>query len=113
MIKRYFYDNESLTIRELAKKYNIMVNTLRWRLAKGWTLKASLTIPVKKRPDNSIYYDGRNHTLRVWANILNISYKTLYNRVRYYKWAIVKAFTTPPIDARYRCKSKMKYEQAC
>ena len=42
-----------------------------------------------------ITYNGETHTLKQWANILNIKYDTLKFRIRRAKWSIEKAFTTP------------------
>ncbi len=43
--KRYSYNGESLTLKEWAERTGVTVNTLRGRLARGWSLRETLTTP--------------------------------------------------------------------
>ena len=45
------------------------------------------------RQNHSITYRGETHTMRQWADILGINYKTLKSRIDCYHWSIEDAFT--------------------
>jgi len=111
MTKRYFYKNNSVTISELARQSGIHRRTLYWRLAHNWTLSASVSTPLQTRPNAEFSYGGQSLTLRSWAKVVNIPYKTLYNRVMFSKWDIKEALTVPSIPPRDRCRSKRKNKQ--
>lgn len=40
------------------------------------------------------------HCLKEWAEILNINYSLLYNRITRYKWDFYKSITTPSMRNR-------------
>ncbi len=44
---------------------------------------------------NKITYKGETHTLKDWADKLNIPRTTLSARIKTYKWGVEKSFTTP------------------
>lgn len=56
-----------------------------------------------------ITYDGRTQTLKEWAKELNISYGTLYQRIKVKKMSIYEAFTIP-INEKYSHKRGVKNE---
>lgn len=46
--KLYCYNGKKQCITALAEEYNINIGTLRSRLSRGWSLKKSLTTPIKR-----------------------------------------------------------------
>ena len=48
-----------------------------------------------KRDLRHINYNGENHILSEWAELLGVEYATLYNRIFTYGWHVERAFTEP------------------
>ena len=46
---RYYYNNEFLTLPQIARKYNLNINTLRSRIHDGWDIKTVIEKPIKRR----------------------------------------------------------------
>lgn len=67
---------------------------------KGYSPDNCRWIPLKEQMSNQstniiISFNGEQHTLSQWANILGINKTTLHNRLKYLGWSVEKAFTTP------------------
>jgi len=42
-----------------------------------------------------ITHNGKTQTLAEWADTVNVSRRTLWNRINVYKWSVEQALTTP------------------
>ncbi len=72
------FRGETLTLSQLADKYKVNYDLLRWRYHKGWDLEEAVT-----RPSRDMYEkEGEIRTLQEWSEALNLNYTTLYMRVR-------------------------------
>jgi hypothetical protein len=79
------FENETHTIAEWAKIYNISSSLLGERLKYGWDFqKAVSTSPdiYKNRPTKLIKYQGEYHTKKEWLDILKIHPTTFYRRLK-------------------------------
>ena len=57
-------------------------------------------VTIKEQANNKtnnvfITYKGETKTLPMWAEILDLPYKTIYSRIKYRKWSVEDAFETP------------------
>lgn len=85
---------KSKTLTEWAKSIGISPSTLHCRLKRGMSIDDALdaSINPKGTPYDSVTdpVSGETHSLKEWAEIRNMSYETLYNRIAKYKWPIEK-----------------------
>ncbi len=56
-----------------------------------------------KSSNIKLSYDGKTLCLAEWSQITNLSYGTLWERVKILGWSAEKTLTTPPLDADSRC----------
>lgn len=100
---RITWQNETKTIAEWARLYNIESNTLRGRLDRGWSIEKSLLTPVKIIPrERLLTYDNKTMNLKNWAKYLNIDTATLSERLE--KWSLEQALSTPKKGNKYVSK---------
>lgn len=79
--------NDNLSIERIDVNGNYCPENCKW-------------IPFKKQMRNKrnnvlLEFNGETKTIAEWAEILNIKYITLYNRLRLWGWSVEKALTTP------------------
>lgn len=56
-----------------------------------------------KSSNVNLSYDGKTLCLSEWSQITNLSYGTLWERVKILGWSAERALTTPPLDPDSRC----------
>ena len=97
-IKKYTYNGESLTLKQWSEKTGVPYATLFNRLKKlKWSLEKTLTTPLIDSAENATKYTykGESLTLKGWSRKTGISYITLFNRLKKFKWSLEKTLTTP------------------
>ena len=77
-----------------AERYGLSPQVVTQRLQKGWTVKRSLTTPVKPA-ERRIEFNGQTHSLAEWADKLGIDRVTLQNRLDLLGWTVERALTCP------------------
>lgn len=50
-----------------------------------------------RRTSYKIKYNGKEKSLTQWCRELNLDYVTVFKRIKYRKWSVEKAFTTPTL----------------
>ena len=86
------YNGFKLTIAEIAEKYNISSETIRYRYKIGWSLDKIINTPVVGK--TNMVYNGKELTLMDIANKCNMSLRTVASR--YYKgWNAERIINTP------------------
>ena len=79
-------DGISFTVREIAEKYNLCVNTVRGRMRdKPGITFAELTAPPKPTSSHfqvKVTINGEEKSLRDWAKEYHISFDTIYARYK-------------------------------
>lgn len=78
---------EGLTIDRIDVNGNYEPSNCRWISAAEQASNKTTNFYVE--------YKGETHCLKQWAKKLNINYKALFNRLKYRKWSVERAFTTP------------------
>jgi hypothetical protein len=91
---------ETLPLTTWVKRTGLRRNTIRGRLAQGWSVKRALTTPARK--PNTYAFAGRTLTIAQWARVTGIDRQTLQGRVNTLCWPIARALTEPPLDPRTR-----------
>lgn len=109
--------NESLSVTQWAKRYNLPEPTLRNRLKRGIPLAEAIKPTVKRakpqcprlgnkpKPPKTqpterigkeawLEHRGERHTITQWARITGLSHRTIRSRLAY-GWSIARALTRP------------------
>ena len=83
-------NNETKTIMQFCRQYNIPKPTFYRRLREGWEIEDAILIPTKRYVS-----DGHPCSLRELSLANGLPYQTIHRRVKYLGWPIEKALTTP------------------
>ena len=86
------YNGRTLCVTEWAEELGIEWVTLFGRLYRGWSVKKSLTAPVKDTK-RLLTLNGKTMCLSEWAEEIGINRKTLRDRLK--RWSVEKSLTTP------------------
>jgi hypothetical protein len=116
------YDGEKLTVPEWSEKYNISKKNLYQRLARGWSMKEALNVPlgshktIGRRPStsegksfkylnsvktpnrkNNVYITcfGTTKKLSEWSLIFDLEPTTIRYRIKKLGWAVGRAISEP------------------
>ncbi len=102
---RYRYLGRTKTIVEWGEILGLGQSMLRVRLeVLGWSVKRAFTTPAQSRetPKKHTYtIEGKTLTLKEWAKVTGINYRTLLNRINQLGWSPKRAITSPN-DSRSR-----------
>lgn len=106
----FMYKGRSRTMMQVAEEAGIDHQTLRYRLVEaGMSVEEATKKPVRSltRPDNYgglFEHNGESHTLKEWAMLKNIKYRTLTARIcdRGYTLAEALERGAPKSEPRYR-----------
>lgn len=106
MAVRYSYEGGSYTAKELSKHPDCKVkyDTLLRRLNKNMPIEEAM-IAVKIK-DEKFSYNGETKSILNWSRDerCQVTYMTLYYRIRTADWPFAKAFETPPDERRQNKK---------
>lgn len=87
-IKRIYSHNGGVySLSELAKKYNILASSIKYRLSKGMSL--SMALKPTRKAKKYIYY-GKQTTLKDLSEKYNVNLKTIYSRLKR-NWSLEKS----------------------
>lgn len=88
--KLFTYNNETLVLKDWAKKLGIKYTTLYLRIYRSGL---SFEEAIKEDPFNRlIEYNGDKKSLKEWSKILNIKYQIIVDRI-HKGWDISRVFT--------------------
>jgi len=88
-MKRYDYNGEQLTVKEISQRTKISESKIRYRLKQGY--------PITGKVEEKYSYDGQELTLTEWSKLLGITKSTLVLRLRY-GMSYDKVFTSEKHD---------------
>ena len=77
---------EGLTLDRIDVNGNYEPSNCRWITAKEQARNKTTSFFIE--------YNGEKRCLSEWASILNLSYKALFNRLKYKGWSVERAFAT-------------------
>lgn len=81
------------TLADWADEYNMIPETISYRLSHGYTLERALTeIP---NPERFITYNGETHTVTEWSKIIGMDSSVLSARLNMLGWSEERALTEP------------------
>ena len=79
--RRYEYQGEMLTVREISARCGIDLTVLYQRImVKGWSMERATTEPVHSRTGQLVEAYGESHTIREWAEIVGLPLGALKRR---------------------------------
>lgn len=95
------FDGQSLTISQWADKLGVRASTLQLRLAHGWSVQQTMTIPVSA--SNKIHaallnHNGETLPLAEWARRAGISHQRLRWRLNH-GWSVYDSIQSTSINA--------------
>ena len=78
------YKNKTQTISMWAKELGIKYSLIQDRLSAGWTPEEIFELPLgtKLKEQKLITFNGETHNISEWSRLLNISRKTITNRIK-------------------------------
>jgi hypothetical protein len=85
------FNGETLTIAEMARKYNLDYELFRHRLKMGWTVERAMN-PIEQQEE--INYNGETKTVSQWAEEIGLTYHQLKKRLMR-GWTVERAITQP------------------
>ena len=90
------FDGKRMTSRQWDRKLGFREGVLSDRLnTLGWDLQRTMTEPVGSSHAASFTYKGETHTVSEWARILDISFSSLWKRLKDPKWSYKDVFERP------------------
>jgi hypothetical protein len=87
------YKGERKSLPEWAEQYKVPLNTLRFRIDRGWPVERALSEPVNGYYDQ-VTYKGKTQHIAEWSRETGIAYHTLYQRLLRYGWTPERALTS-------------------
>ena len=79
--RTYDLNGETLTISQIARKYNIPRGRLATRLKNGDTIENAVSPGVRYKPMHQYELDGVSKSLKEWANEYDLPYRRLWKRI--------------------------------
>ena len=81
--RKITYKDETKTLSQWARKYNINIVTLSDRLKSGMTMEEALNKPVIKSGGKLLFtINGETKLLSEWCKIYNINYQTAWKKAK-------------------------------
>lgn len=81
--RKIIYKNETKTLSQWARKYNISITTLGDRLRAGMTIDEALNKPIIKGGGKLLFtINGETKLLSEWCKIYNINYQTAWKKIK-------------------------------
>ena len=94
------FQGRRLTMAEWAKELDISYNAIQFRLQRGWNIEDTLTVSVRKVPDEKILTcNGESHNVKEWCKKFGMPYSTLQNRLKR-GWSIEESLSIPIRDKK-------------
>jgi hypothetical protein len=89
-------NGEKGSISEMARKYNMNKERIRYRLKRGWSPEDACIVQTNKRKSNDIIvtYKGVSKRLSEYAKDYGVGFSTLKHRLKI-GWTVEKTLTTP------------------
>ena len=89
---RINYKGKEYCASELARMFNIKVDTLKKRINSGMSVEDAINKPVKK--EHLIVYNNETHNITEWENLLGFKNGTIKERLKR-GWSIKQIIETP------------------
>lgn len=100
------YNGKTQTVTQWAKELNCTKSSLQSRLALGWTVEDTLSIPLAHNNPNIITYNGVSKTITVWSKETGISTGVI--RYRLNSGLTIEEALTNPVNKRGKYPRRKK-----
>ena len=79
--RTYDLDGETLTIAQIARKYDIPRGRLDTRLRKGDSIENAVSPEIRYKPMHQYELNGVSKSLKEWANEYGLPYRKVWKRI--------------------------------